>query len=239
MSASISATFCRRPRTKSVEMDAVIDAARIPQDERDLVRACADGDRAAQTRLFRAEVHAVHGLIHRVLGGSHAVEDLIQETFIRVFRSLATFRGEAQLSTWIGRIALRVAFEHLRSIRTPTARLDVVPDVSSDDPDAEQQLAAREGLLRLYRILDRLDTKQRIAFTLHVVDGRPQQEVASLMSASLVATKTRIWRARREVDKMARRDPLLAPFVAAGGARAGQREGAGRQHDDAAEGEER
>jgi RNA polymerase sigma-70 factor (ECF subfamily) len=194
-------------------MGSVIDVARAPQEQHDLVRACAAGDRGAQTRLFRAEVQRVNALLHRVLGASGAIEDLVQESFIRVFRSLPTFRGEAQLSTWIGRIVLRVAYEHLRSSRPAPARLEAVPDLSSDDPGAEQQLAAREGLRRLYRILDGLDPKLRIAFTLNVIDGRSQQEVAALMAASLVATKTRIWRARREVDKRARLDPLLAAFV--------------------------
>jgi RNA polymerase sigma-70 factor (ECF subfamily) len=188
--------------------------------QQDLVRACAAGDRAAQTRLYRAEVQRAHALLHRVLGPSGALEDLVQESFIRVFRSLPGFRGEAQLSTWIGRIVLRVAFEHLREARPSPARLEAVPDLASDDPDAERQLAAREGLRRLYRILDRLEPRLRIAFSLHVIDGRSQHEVASLMAASLVATKTRIWRARREVDRRALRDPLLAPFVTgiAGGA---------------------
>jgi RNA polymerase sigma-70 factor (ECF subfamily) len=203
------------------EMGPVTEVAPVPRVEQDLVRACAAGDRAAQTRLYRAEVQRVHALLHRVLGPTGALEDLVQESFIRVFRSLPGFRGEAQLSTWIGRIVLRVAFEHLRGARPAPARLEAVPDLSSDDPDADQQLAAREGLRRLYRILDRLDAKLRIAFTLHVVDGRPQQEVAALMSATLVATKARIWRARREVDRRARLDPLLAPFVGEGGEAAG------------------
>jgi RNA polymerase sigma-70 factor (ECF subfamily) len=195
-------------------MSPVTEVALAPAEEQDLVRACAAGDRAAQLRLFRLEVQSVHRLLHRVLGASPTLEDLIQETFIRVFRSLASFRGEAHLSTWIGRIALRVAFDHLRQSRPPAARLEVVPDLASDDPDAERQLMAREGLRRLYRILQRLDAKQRIAFTLCAIDGRPQQEVAALMSASLVATKARIWRARREVDRLARMDPLLASLVA-------------------------
>jgi RNA polymerase sigma-70 factor (ECF subfamily) len=209
-------------------------AATTAEAQQDLVRACATGDRVAQTRLFRAEVQRVHALLHRVLGPSGAIEDLVQESFIRVFRSLPGFRGEAQLSTWIGRIALRVAFEHLRTVRPAPARLKAVPDVSSDDPDAERQLVAREGLRRLYRILDRLDGKLRIAFTLHVIDGRSQHEVASLMSASLVATKTRIWRARREVDRRARLDPLLAAFVteATGG---GQVAPLSRERDDVRE----
>jgi RNA polymerase sigma-70 factor (ECF subfamily) len=195
-------------------MGPVTEVALAPAEEQNLARACAAGDRAAQVRLFRLEVQSVHRLLHRVLGATPTLEDLIQETFIRVFRSLASFRGEAHLGTWIGRIALRVAFDHLRQSRPAAARLEVVPDLASDDPDAERQLMAREGLRRLYRILERLDAKQRIAFTLCAIDGRPQQEVASLMSASLVATKARIWRARREVDRLARLDPLLASLVA-------------------------
>ncbi|HEY2903621.1 MAG TPA: RNA polymerase sigma factor [Polyangia bacterium] len=192
------------------------NAALSPKDQHDLVSACTRGDRGAQTRLFRAEVQRVHGLLHRVLGASNALDDLIQESFIRIFRSLPTFRGEAQLSTWIGCIVLRVAYEHLRAGGPVATRLEAVPDISSDDPDAEAQLLAREGLRRLYGILDRLDARQRIAFTLHVVDGRPAHEVAALMATSLVATKTRIWRARREVDKRARLDPLLQPYLSDG-----------------------
>ena len=195
-------------------MASVIEVALAPAEEQDLARACAAGDRAAQVRLFRLEVQSVHRLLHRVLGASPALEDLIQESFIRVFRSLASFRGEAHLGTWIARIALRVAYEHLRQARPAAARLEAVPDLPSGDPDAERQMIAREGLRRLYRILARLEAKQRIAFTLCVIDGRSQQEVAALMSSSLVATKARIWRARREVDRLARRDPLLASLIA-------------------------
>jgi RNA polymerase sigma-70 factor (ECF subfamily) len=181
---------------------------------RDLVRRCVDGDRAAQTRLFRDEVRRVHGLLYRVLGPSGPHEDLIQETFLRVFRSLPQFRGDAQLSTWIGGIALNVAYGHLRTNPPPAVRLELVPDTRGVDPDAEQQVAAREGLRRVYQILDRLDLRLRIAFTLHAIDGRPLREVAELMAASLVATKARVWRARRELDKRAQRDPLLQSYLA-------------------------
>jgi RNA polymerase sigma-70 factor (ECF subfamily) len=180
---------------------------------RDLVRRCVEGDRAAQTRLFRDEVRRVHGLLFRVLGPSGPHEDLIQETFLRVFRSLPQFRGEAQLSTWIGGIALNVAYGHLRANPPPAVRLELVPDPRVDEPGAEQQVAARQGLRRVYQLLDRMDPRLRIAFTLHAVDGRPLREVADLMGASLVATKARVWRARRELDKRAQRDPLLASYL--------------------------
>jgi len=180
---------------------------------RDLVRRCVDGDRAAQTRLFRDEVKRVHGLLYRVLGPLGPHEDLIQETFLRVFRSLPQFRGEAQLSTWIGGIALNVAYGHLRANPPPAVRLELVPDPRVEEPGAEQQIAAREGLRRVYQLLDRMDPRLRIAFTLHAIDGRALREVAELMDASIVATKARVWRARRELDKRALRDPLLASYL--------------------------
>jgi RNA polymerase sigma-70 factor, ECF subfamily len=184
--------------------------------ERELLRRCAEGDRAAQTRLFREQVRRVHGLLFRVLGPSGAVEDLIQETFIRVFRALPQFRGEAQLSTWIGGIALNVAYGHLRSHAPPTVRLELVPERRADDADLDEQMEAREGLRRVYEILDRMEPRLRVAFTLHAVDGRPLRDVAALMSATVVATKARVWRARRELARRARRDPLLRSFLDAG-----------------------
>jgi len=192
----------------SVRMPRVIDA------DRQLVDRCQSGDRAAQIQLYRGEVQRVHGILYRVLGSS-ATEDLVQETFIRVFRSLPQFRGAAQLSTWIGRIALNVAYDHLRARKPLPARLEAVPELESDDPSAEQRMLAREGLRRLYLILDRLDARQRIAFTLHVIDGRSLVEVADLMSASLVATKTRVWRGRREVERRAQKDPILSSYLGA------------------------
>jgi RNA polymerase sigma-70 factor (ECF subfamily) len=194
-------------------MIQVVQPLDVADAARDLVRRCVEGDRAAQTRLYREEVRRVHGLLYRVLGPSGPHEDLIQETFLRVFRSLPQFRGEAQLSTWIGGIALNVAYGHLRSSPPPAVRLELVPDARVDEPGAEQQVTAREGLRRVYQILDRMDPRLRIAFTLHAVDGRPLREVAELMAATVVATKARVWRARRELDKRAQRDPVLRSYL--------------------------
>ena len=208
----IRATFVRRGGT-NIEMIRAVQPLITDEAARDLVRRCVEGDRAAQTRLFREEVRRVHGLLYRVLGPAGPHEDLVQETFLRVFRSLPQFRGDSQLSTWIGGIALNVAYGHLRSNPTPAVRLELVPDTRVEEAGVEQQLAAREGLRRVYQLLDRMDPRLRIAFTLHAIDGRSLREVAGLMAASLVATKARVWRARRELDKRAQRDPLLASYL--------------------------
>ena len=89
---------------------------------------------------------------------------------------------------------------------------DIDPsEVDGDDPARTVEL--REVARRLYGVLDALSPEMRIAYALHVVDGRPLREVAKLTDATLVATKTRVWRARRAVEARAARDPVLAEWV--------------------------
>lgn len=179
-----------------------------------LANRCASGDRAAQREFFRDHKGNVHATLYRILGSNRDMEDLIQESFLQIFRSMASYRGEASLATWVSRISARVAFAYLSRRRVSTVALESVPDTSSDDPDAERQAVAREAVRRLYGVLDRVEVKQRMAFALHVIGGRPLREVAAVTDSSVVATKTRVWRARKEINRRAKRDPLLADYLA-------------------------
>ncbi|MEQ9078877.1 MAG: RNA polymerase sigma factor [Sandaracinaceae bacterium] len=186
------------------------DAARAA--DRSLARRCAAGDADAQRALFQAHRERVHVVLYRILGTNREMEDLAQEAFLEIFRSLPRFRGEAQLSTWVDRITTRVATRHLRRKKGTPARLEAVAEpVDGDDPARTVEL--REVARRLYGVLDALSPEMRIAYALHVVDGRPLREVAKLTDATLVATKTRVWRARRAVEARAARDPVLAEWV--------------------------
>lgn len=179
-----------------------------------LAQRCVAGDRAAQRELFDREVRRVHSSLFRILGSNAQMDDLMQEAFFEVFRSLKTFRGESSLRTWIDRCTVRVAYAYLSNKRRRTLpQLELVPDVPDGDPSAEERVLAREAARRLYSELDRLEPTHRLAFTLHAVEGRALQEVAHLMGATLVATKSRVWRARQALEKRARRDPLLARFL--------------------------
>jgi RNA polymerase sigma-70 factor (ECF subfamily) len=187
-----------------------------------LASRCAAGDRAAQRRLFNEHRGRAHAILYRLLGSNRDMEDLVQEAFIEIFRSLGRYRGEAKLGTWIDRVTTRVAYAYFKRKRPASVRLESVPDVAADDPGAERRVLAREAARRLYAILDRLDTKYRIAFALHVVDGRPLREVAEITESSLVATKSRVWRARREVNRRARKDPVLSSFLQRSAGREGE-----------------
>jgi RNA polymerase sigma-70 factor, ECF subfamily len=183
-----------------------------------LVDRCLTGEPAATRELFRRHRARVHACLFRVLGTNRDMDDLLQEAFIQVFQSLRGWRAEASLATWIDRVSVRVAYRYLsqrgRRIQTdPLVDEDVVP--GGEEPSARRQLA-RDGVKRLYTVLDELGAASRLAFTLHEIDGRPLAEVAELVGSSVTATKLRVWRARKKVQEAAAIDPILSEFIEPG-----------------------
>lgn len=185
----------------------------MKHDDEDLVQRVVAGERSAQRELFAREQRRVHATLYRIVGSNREIEDLAQDAFVRIFRSLGSWRAECSLSTWIDRVATRAALDHLRRREVPMLRLDVVVPAPSAGADPVAALEHREVARSLYAILDRLDPKYRIAFALHVIDGRPLAEVAAVTETSLVATKVRVWRARRQVIARARADARLAEWL--------------------------
>lgn len=180
-----------------------------------LAQRCVEGEREAQRALFAAHKERVHVILYRILGSNTEMDDLVQDAFFEVFRSLSAYRGDAQLGTWIDRITTRVAYKHLSQRKPARVQLELVRVVDDASPP-DARVAARDAARRLYAILDTLEAGQRIAFTLHVIDGRPMREVASVTGSSVVATKVRVWRARRAVEAKASTDPHLADLVGGG-----------------------
>jgi RNA polymerase sigma-70 factor (ECF subfamily) len=179
-----------------------------------LAQRAAEGDRAAQRELFQQLKKAVHHTLYRILGANRDLEDLIQDAFLEIFRALPSFRGDSSLTRWCQTIATRTAYLHIERRKPAAIDLDVVEDEIVDrDPDAHRVALARQAAKRLYAALDKLDPKQRIAFALAVIDGLPLAEVAQLTDSSLVAVKTRVWRARRDLMNRAKKDPILASYL--------------------------
>jgi len=141
------------------------------------------------------------------------MEDLAQMAFLEIFRSLGNYRGEATLATWVDRCTARVAFAHLGRKRPKVVPIDAAFDVHAGGPSVEQRALDREITRRVYAALDRIDPLPRMAFALYAIDGRSMEEVATIMDATVAATKSRVWRARQEFEQRARRDPLLADFL--------------------------
>jgi RNA polymerase sigma-70 factor (ECF subfamily) len=187
--------------------------------------ACRRGERPALERVLSAEAPPLERLLRRLLGPDGHLEDVLQDTLEAVVVAFPGFRGEASVSTWMARIATRTAYHHLRRPearrRAPLELLD--GNDGLDAPPTERLAATRRALRATYRHLGEMAPKKRIAFVLHVFEGRPIAEVAALMGATQAATKSRVFFARRELLARARRDPELCDLASAAGEGGGER----------------
>lgn len=150
--------------------------------EADLVRRTVAGEHDALLTLYRTHQHRVRAFARRVLGHEGAADDLLHELFLHLPRTLANYRGEAPLGSFLVGVAARCAQHHVRSsVRRRRAEGEAArqPPPSSRTPERDlerQQLAAR-----LAEALDHLPLDQRIAFVMCEVEERTSVEVAALL----------------------------------------------------------
>jgi RNA polymerase sigma-70 factor (ECF subfamily) len=169
-----------------------------------------DGDRDAFAEIYRAHVAAVYRRLTRILGPIPEREDLTQDVFVALHRALPKFRGESALSTWIQRIAINTALDHLRSrVRRPAAPVDIriLDKLSAPQASPEARAEHREQLAHVFACLAKIKPKKRIALLLRVVDGLSFEDIGQLVDASPDAVAKRVQHGQRELDALlARRE---------------------------------
>jgi RNA polymerase sigma-70 factor, ECF subfamily len=181
-----------------------------PAQPPQLLERCQKGEREALGEFYRLYRPEVTRNLHRVLGpGRGDLEDVLQDVFIEAFRSIARFRGDAKLSTWLYRVCVNVALQRLRKRK----RLAEVPDESvpesTGDDTPERGLDARRRLNAVYNILDRLSPKKRVVFILHEIEGREPKEISEIVGAPVLTVRTRLHYARKEFYAYVAREPKL------------------------------
>jgi RNA polymerase sigma factor (sigma-70 family) len=184
----------------------------IPVEDRINIKALKADDAQeyrAMVELFQDRVfHTCFGF----LGSREEAEDAAQETFIAVYSSIRDFREESSLSTWIYRIAVITALQAIRKKRRKRQIALFFPDGSADDaltasrdPDESThpllQLENKERAEILYKAMNKLPESQRVAFTLHKIEGMEYKEIAEVMQLSLSSVESLIHRAKINLQK--------------------------------------
>lgn len=179
------------------------------ENERRWLLAFQQGDEGAFQPLVRPHLAALLALARRHCRDTHWADDLVQETLVRAFRHLGTFRGDAALSTWLFRILVRLASEPERWRRTePAASLEIdVPD-TFDEPAAAHAIG-NELAQALDAALERLPARQRTALHLRAVEGMDYRAIAAVLECSPAAARMLVLEARRKV--LARLGDRLEP----------------------------
>lgn len=167
--------------------------------EADLVARARDGDVAAFEALYRSHVGRVYGLCLRMLADPSRAEDLTQETFVRAWEKLPSFRGQSAFATWLHRLSVNLVLGDLRR-RSRRREQRVEPPQLEAVPDAD---ATREpfGEIDLERAICGLPPQARMVFVLHDVEGFQHAEIAELAGIAEGTSKAHLHRARRILRK--------------------------------------
>lgn len=192
-------------------------AAQSAQDsDQQLVKRVQQGDKRAFDLLVIKYQHKILAIVGRYVKDNGEVHDVVQETFIKAYRALANFRGDSAFYTWIYRIAINTAKNHLvaRGRRPPSRDVDMdeaefysgsdsLRDV--DTPESELMKDQLEAVV--HAAIRALPEDLRTAVTLREMDGLSYEEIAEVMNCPVGTVRSRIFRARESIDKQI--EPML------------------------------
>jgi RNA polymerase sigma-70 factor (ECF subfamily) len=167
----------------------------VTEDE--LVARVVAKDPLAERAMYDAHVDRVYRLAYRLTGNDDHARDVTQETFVRAFDRIATFRHDAALSTWLHRITVTVGLNHMRRIKRERSReapleeaIEPVARGRSAEPDLKERLAAA---------INALPTGYRTVFLLHDVEDFTHEEIAASLGIDAGTSKAQLFRARRKL----------------------------------------
>jgi RNA polymerase sigma-70 factor (ECF subfamily) len=186
-------------------------------DEESLIARASGGDTIAFRTLYERHRNDVARLVYRMLGARSDLDDVAQEVFFQVYRSLKDFRGQSKFSTWLHRVTVNVVLMHRRAARSrPVYSEEAPPDITADDETlAPDEDADRRARVRAFsRLLEKLAEKKRIVFVLHELEGLPPSEIADIVGCPVLTVRTRLFYARRELEALIAEEPSLAGLKA-------------------------
>ena len=158
----------------------------------------------------------VRRFLLRIAGPRDDLEDMVQSTMETLLRKLPEFEGRSSLQTFADGIALNVARNRLRhkGLKRLLSSLVVEEDLPPLDREGPQEeYDTRERFRRLWSILDTMSQKRRLAYILVCIEGRSSEEAAEVLGTRPATVRTRVFEARREVERKAMKDPYLREWL--------------------------
>ena len=182
----------------------------MQDDEAALIAGALEGDQKAYTSLVLKHKTAVFHIIHKIVKNEEASRDLVQETFMKAFNSLATYRSEYRFSTWLYKIAANASIDFLRKKRIQALSLDqpietrdgtVELEVADYSYHPERDLENKEQRFSIETAIDSLPEKYREVIVYRHKDDKSYEEIADLLDIPVGTVKARIFRARELLKK--------------------------------------
>lgn len=180
-------------------------------NELELIQQLRAGDELAFKSLVANYQDLVYNTALGIVQNSEDAEDVTQEVFIQVYRSIDQFKGDARLSTWIYRITTTKALDHIRSRKRKkrfafiTSLFGANDELIHEPVDFQHPgvaLDRKEQAALLFKMIEQLPENQKVAFTLHKTEELSYQEIAEVMKMSVSAVESLLFRARQNLRKL-------------------------------------
>lgn len=171
-------------------------------DDTRLVEACRSGSHAAFAALVERHRRAVYQVCYRFAGNHDDAADLSQEVFLRAYRGLSRFRGDASVGTWLYRIAVNASLNRVSTRPPAQVALDGAPDLPAAATDPVETLAADRRAAVVRAAVARLPERQRATVILRVYQGLSHREIAQALGTTEGAAKANLFHAIGNLRKM-------------------------------------
>lgn len=180
------------------------------QSDIDLVKRVQKGDKKAFDPLVIKYQQRIANLISRFIRDQDEVLDVTQEAFIKAYRALPNFRGDSQFYTWLYRVAINTAKNHLATLSRRPPQGDIEAEIAEQmdmgtrlkEQETPERLAVEADLKAvILEAVDQLPEELKTALTLREIDGLSYDEIAEAMDCPIGTVRSRIFRAREAVDK--------------------------------------
>jgi RNA polymerase sigma-70 factor (ECF subfamily) len=176
--------------------------ARVPRatpleqaDDQALVRAFLDGDPDAFELIVRRHQRNVYQLCYRFAGNHEDAADWSQDVFVRIFKALPRFKGDAALGTWVYRVCVNACLNRLAGRRTSVESLDAAREIPARGDSPFEQVLRLERAAAVRAAVDKLPPKQRAAVVLRVYQQLSHEEIAEILESSVGAVKANFFHA--------------------------------------------
>ncbi len=181
-----------------------------PLEEFGLVKRAQEGDMTAYDELIQRYQERVYATIYHMTGNHEDASDLAQETFIKGFQALKTFKGDSSFYTWVYRIAVNKTINHLKQKKhRPHLSLNDLDFNAEHDPDMvafvsdktpRRDIGLSELQEKLNAALLKLSEIHRLVVTLHDIQGLPHEEIARIMDCNVGTVRSRLFYARQQLQ---------------------------------------
>lgn len=169
----------------------------------ELVRACKQGDRISQYKLYKAYAKAMYNTSLRILRDQLHAEDVVQEAFIEVFSRLDRFREDSSFGYWVKQIVVNKSISALRKIKGDLLiHTEEIPDTafqSEEDGETEAMRHTEWEVKRIKTAIHQLPDGYRMVLILYLLEGYDHEEIAQILSISQATSRTQFFRGRKRL----------------------------------------